>query len=213
MPIRSDVSNLAFSSNLRRTCTLLSMSNMNYIIRGKGIIIFIMERQGYGFQKNKNRTLTWSVRLKCIYKHYLPAACWSFFRCNQTALWTPLSISPSVCLSVTHIWPSYYHRIITIIMSIQKCKRSRQDVKFQSHRGRYKFKINFAQIWASWRYIIPVNSTKSWGTICVDLSGVKGCPIVFQVHPSKFKVTRVKMPIWPPISAFLGDNFLMYRWL
>ena len=71
------------------------------------------------------------------------------FSCDQAAIWlvqsVRLSVRPSVCLSVRHIFftmfpSSYHHEIFRRYYHGQEwcpCKRSRSEVKCQGHRGQH----------------------------------------------------------------------------
>ena len=98
------------------------------------------------------------------------------FSCDQAALWMVQSVCPSVCLSVrpsvrpsvchtflTMFPSSYHHEIFRSYYQWQKwrpCKRSRSEVKGQSHRG-HDPNFRFRTVTPVWIHIWWWNDTYS----------------------------------------------------
>ena len=111
------------------------------------------------------------------------------FSCDQAALLMVFSVRHTF---LTMFQSSYHHEIFRSYYQWQKwcpCKKSRSEVKGQGHRG--KQMVKFDPDWAFPDCNSSLNSpmaTKWWTKLEV---GWKRCPIVFQGHPSNFKVTRL----------------------
>ena len=106
---------------------------------------------------------------------------------------------------------SYHHEIFRSYYQWQKwcpCKRLRSEVKGQGHRGRNPI------------YPFPdCNSCLNWHMMmkwCTKLDVAwERCPIVFQCHPSNFKVIRLKKsPILTKIEWFRTvTQAWIHQWL
>ena len=134
-----------------------------------------------------------------------------FVSCDQAALWMVQSVCPSVRpsvgLSVCHTFftmfpSSYHHKIFRSYYHWQKwgpCKRSRSVVRGQSHRG-----WNLTKLFPDRNSSLNSHMRK-WCTKLDD--ALERHPIVFQCHPSNFKVTQHKKIIdFDPNWAFLDCN-------
>ena len=104
-----------------------------------------------------------------------------------------LSVRPSVHLSIcdtffTMFLSSYHHEIFRNDYQWQKwcpCKRSRSEVKGQGHRGHDPI-----QPFPDRNFSSNSHMVMKW---CIKLDvAQERCPIVFEGHPSNFKVTRLK---------------------
>ena len=127
-----------------------------------------------------------------------------YFSCDQAALQMLLSVCLSVCLSACHTFftmfpSSYHHEIFRSYYQWQKwcpCKRSRSEVKGQGHRSQN----------LTWPFPDCNSSSNSPMTMkwCRKLEVAwERCYIVFQGHPSNFKVTQdKKSPILTQIGRF-----------
>ena len=100
-----------------------------------------------------------------------------------------LSVILSVCLSVSVMWHLFHN--VTIIISSwnfqwQKCcpKWARSEVKGQHHRVH-----NPTELFPDRNSSLNSQMMMKW---CIKLDvALERCPIVFQSHPSKFKVTQL----------------------
>ena len=119
-----------------------------------------------------------------------------FFICDQAAIWllqSCQSICPSICLSVrmsvrhtflTMFPSSYHHEIFRSYYHGQKrcpCKRSRSKVEVTEVNTQLS---RFRTLTPVWIHIWQWNHVHSW-------KQHRRGPIVFQCHPSNFKVTRL----------------------
>ena len=89
----------------------------------------------------------------------------------------------------------------------------RWSVKFQGHTA--KKIVDFDPNWAFPDCNFSLNSPMTMKR-CIKLEATcKRCPIVFQGHPSNFKVTRDnKLPIWTRIERFRTVTIVwIHRWL
>ena len=141
------------------------------------------------------------------------------FSCDQAALRMAISVCPSVRLTVcpsVRLWHLFDNVPIIVsswnfqellpmtkVMSMQKVK-----VKGQGHRGHDPIKP------------FPVRNSSfnshmvmKWG-IKLDVAWER-CPIVFEGHPSNFKVTQLKRSlILTQIGRFRTVTFVwIYQWL
>ena len=126
-----------------------------------------------------------------------------YFSCDQAALWMVQSVRLSVRPFVRHTFltmfpSSYHHEIFWSYYQWQKwraCKRPRSEVKGQGHRGQHP----------TWPFPDRNSSFNShmMMKLCTELDvAYKRCPIVFQGHPSNFKVTRLKnCRFWPKLGV------------
>ena len=99
-----------------------------------------------------------------------------------------LSVCPSVCHTFLTMFPSsYHHELFRSYYQWQKwypCKRSRSEIKGQGHRG-HNPTLPFPDCNSSLNSHMMMKS-------CIWLDDTyERCPIVFQGHPSNFKVTRL----------------------
>ena len=92
------------------------------------------------------------------------------------------------------------HRVWSSIVEVPYCF-SRSCLKFQGHTP-LKI-VEFYPNWAFPDYNSSLNSPMAM-KCCTKLETAKGrCPIIFQGHPSNFKVTRYKTsPIFTQIGRF-----------
>ena len=117
----------------------------------------------------------------------------TIFSCDPAALWMVQSVCLSVCHTFLTMFPSsYHHEIFRSYYQWQKwhpCKRSRSEVKGQGHRA---LKIDeFDPDWAFPDCNSSLNSPMATKWRTKLQVALKRCPIVFQGHPSNFKVTRL----------------------
>ena len=130
-----------------------------------------------------------------------PEGC-SIFSCDQAALWmlfsVHLSVCPSVCPSVTPFWLCSHHCIIMKFSEVITNDQSEVRAKGQGQRSKIKGTEVNTQL-SPFRTVTPV-----WIHICTKLDvAYKRCPIVFQGHPSNFKVTWLnKSLIFTQIGRF-----------
>ena len=92
------------------------------------------------------------------------------------------------------------HKVWSSIVEVPYCF-SRSYLKFQGHTA-LKI-VEFHPNWAFPDYNSSLNSPMAM-KCCTKLETAKGsCPIIFQGHPSNFKVTRYKTsPIFTQIGRF-----------
>ena len=142
------------------------------------------------------------------------------FSCDQTALWMiqPVRLSvclyvrASVCQSVTPFWLWSHYRIIfrSYYQWQEWCpyKKSRSWVKGQGHRCH-----NPTEPFPDCNSSLNSQMMKKW-YIKLDVA-YERCPIIFQFHPSNFKVTRnKKWLILTLIERFLTVTLVrIHRWL
>ena len=142
------------------------------------------------------------------------------FSCDQAALRTPLpvgpSIRPSVSPSVTPFWQCSCHRITLKFSGVITIDRRDVHEKGQGQRPEVKVTeamdplSRFRTVTLVW---IQLYMAMQWCTK-LDVAS-KRCPIVFQGHPSNFKVTRdQKLPILTQIGRFRTVDWVwINRWL
>ena len=110
------------------------------------------------------------------------------------------------------------HRAWSIIIEVPYCF-SRSSVKFQGHTA-LKI-VEFDPNWAFPDCNSSLNSPMAM-KCCTKLETAKErCPIVFQGHPSNFKVTRYKIspiltlkwafPDYRPVAAFKSLSFALLK--
>ena len=122
------------------------------------------------------------------------------FSCDQAALWMVQSVRPSVRLSVTPFRLCSHHHIITKFSGVITIDK----------RSRSKVKVTGVIIQLSRFRIVNSNLSSPMATKwCTKLEvAKKRCPIVFQGHPSNFKVTwDKKSQILTRIECFQTVNF------
>ena len=111
-----------------------------------------------------------------------------FCTMNNTQLyeWFSPSVRPSVFLS--HLFHCSHHRII---MKLPRNDKSDGHAKGQGQRSKVKVtKVKTQQRFPNHNSSLNSHMKIKW---CIKLHiAYKRCSIVFQGHPSKFKVTRLK---------------------
>ena len=135
------------------------------------------------------------------------------FSCDQPALWMVQSVRPSVRLSVTPLWLCSHHCIIMKFSGVITNDRSDVHAKGQGQRSKVKVievktqLSHFLTVTPVWIHIWRWNDV-----------GKERCPIVFQGHPSNFKVTRLEknQRFWPkfpdPNSNLNGYEMMHKAW-
>ena len=92
------------------------------------------------------------------------------------------------------------HRPWSSIVEVPYCF-SRSNVKFQGHTA-----LKIIKFYRNWAFLDSNSSLNSLMVMkcCTKLETAKErCPVVFQSHPSNFKVTRDKTsPLWTRIGRF-----------
>ena len=116
---------------------------------------------------------------------------WIIFSCDQAALWMVQSVCLSVCPSIRHtfftMFPSSYHMKFSGVIT-----SDRSDVHAKGLDQRSKVKVTevTAQV-NPFQIVTPVWIHIWWWNDAYSLIMLRErCPIVFQGHPSNFKVTR-----------------------
>ena len=123
---------------------------------------------------------------------------YNIFNCDQAALWMVQSVRPSVHHTFLTMFPSsYHHEIFRTYYQWQKWrpyKRSRSEVKV-------------TEVKTQLRFFPDCNSSLNSHVVMKWCTKLERCPIVFQGHPSNFKVTRgKKIADFDPNWAFLDCN-------
>ena len=128
----------------------------------------------------------------------------NIFSCDQVALGTllPVLIRPSVCDAFfTMFLSSYHHEFVRSYYHWQKwcpCKRSRSKVKVTEVK-------THLSLFLDCNSSLNSHMIMKW---CKKLDVAKErCPIVFQGHPSNFKVTQLKNRFFYPNWTFPDCNF------
>ena len=128
--------------------------------------------------------------LSCLL-YSLYSSGWIFFSCDQAALWMVQSVCLSVCPSIRHtfltMFPSSYHMKFSGVIT-----SDRSDVHAKGLDQRSKVKVTEVTTQLNpFQTVTPVWIHIWWWNDAYSLIMLRErCPIVFQVHPSNFKVTR-----------------------
>ena len=120
------------------------------------------------FVYNIQKTISVKDIIACIFEY---AVCWQgqpydkvqaclvtlgrIFSCDQAALRTPLSVRPSVSLSVTPFSLCFCHRIITKLSGVITNDNNDVHAKGQSHRSKVKVIKVITQL-SHFRTVTPV---------------------------------------------------------
>ena len=124
------------------------------------------------------------------------------FSCDQAALRTPLSVRPSVCLSVTPFSPCSCHRIATKFSGVITNAKSDVHAKGQGHRSKVKVTEVITQL-SRFRTVTPVGIHIWWQNDAQSLMVLRRSALLFfkVIHQISRSHGSKKRRFWPKLGV------------